>query len=398
MKTFLFNLLFVGVAFAGTYENYVYDGLDNTEIGSKEIFDKLSIPTLDPFTHGDFEEIIRFNKLDFSDGYLDDESSEYFEELLKTVNRYLDNERNILLTVIGHSDKRTDINNEIKVDSDTYANAIQNVFRYSLSKEEAFENSTDYASNITQLLEDNNVSKEIITKEYRSGKDMGYSDGTDDGRELNNRVMVTMYVLALKDSDKDGVVDSKDRCPDTPLDIKVDENGCCLDSDKDGVVDHKDECPDTPLEVNVNEQGCPLDSDEDGVFDYLDKCPDTMKGLKVDEVGCPLSMTLKLNFKTDSYEIEDSARQKVLDFANFMIENPPYFADIIGHTDSVAPEDYNLKLSINRANATMELLVDYGVEEGRLKVQGQGELEPIESNDTDLGRAANRRIEVKLSK
>ena len=93
-----------------------------------------------------------------------------------------------------------------------------------------------------------------------------------------------------RDSDGDGVPDSKDKCPDTPIGIKVDEFGCPLDSDGDGIPDYLDKCPNTPKGVKVDMNGCPLDSDGDGVPDYLDICPDTPHGVKVDDLGCPFDM------------------------------------------------------------------------------------------------------------
>ena len=89
------------------------------------------------------------------------------------------------------------------------------------------------------------------------------------------------------DHDGDGVIDSKDMCPNTPSGIKVDDFGCPLDSDHDGVPDYKDNCSGTPKGVKVDEHGCAIDSDEDGVPDYRDICPDTPQGIKVDDLGCP---------------------------------------------------------------------------------------------------------------
>ena len=89
------------------------------------------------------------------------------------------------------------------------------------------------------------------------------------------------------DADHDGVADAKDKCPGTPVGVKVDKNGCPIDDDGDGVPDGLDKCPDTPKGALVDAQGCPLDSDKDGVFDGLDKCPNTPAGIKVDEYGCP---------------------------------------------------------------------------------------------------------------
>lgn len=88
------------------------------------------------------------------------------------------------------------------------------------------------------------------------------------------------------DRDGDGVVDTDDRCAETPIGVPVDRQGCPFDSDGDGVADYQDQCPDTPRQAKVDSRGCPLDSDGDGVYDYQDKCPDTMAGAPVDAVGC----------------------------------------------------------------------------------------------------------------
>ena len=124
---------------------------------------------------------------------------------------------------------------------------------------------------------------------------IGSKDFLDDIKSGPNNDMLFTANVGLsyyfgrdKDSDGDGVPDSRDACPNTPTGVKVDENGCPLDADGDGVPDYLDKCPDTPNGVKVDASGCPLDSDGDGVPDYLDKCPDTPMGVKVDLVGCPL--------------------------------------------------------------------------------------------------------------
>jgi len=90
------------------------------------------------------------------------------------------------------------------------------------------------------------------------------------------------------DKDKDGVANRWDKCPDTPLGVKVDKHGCPIDSDGDGVPDYLDKCPNTPTGIAVDSVGCPIDSDGDGVPDYIDKCPNTPRGVAVDSVGCPI--------------------------------------------------------------------------------------------------------------
>ena len=101
---------------------------------------------------------------------------------------------------------------------------------------------------------------------------------------------VTYYTGAKKDSDKDGITDDLDQCPDTPLGAVVDASGCPLDADVDGVYDGLDQCPDTPKGAKVDMNGCPTDSDGDGVYDGIDQCASTpaeAKG-KIDSKGCPL--------------------------------------------------------------------------------------------------------------
>ena len=95
-----------------------------------------------------------------------------------------------------------------------------------------------------------------------------------------------------KDSDKDGVWDKIDMCPETPLGVQVDKKGCPVDGDNDGVPDFLDKCPNTLPEAvqYVDSVGCDKDTDGDGVEDYRDLCPDTPEEARgyVDEMGCPL--------------------------------------------------------------------------------------------------------------
>jgi hypothetical protein len=90
------------------------------------------------------------------------------------------------------------------------------------------------------------------------------------------------------DSDRDGVPDSMDACPNTPRGVAVDSKGCRSDADGDGVPDSKDRCPGTPKGTTVDWKGCPVDSDGDGVPDHKDACPNTQRGVPVDKFGCPL--------------------------------------------------------------------------------------------------------------
>lgn len=98
------------------------------------------------------------------------------------------------------------------------------------------------------------------------------------------------YMLGSKpipDSDGDGILENRDRCPDTPSGAQVDGTGCPSDSDGDGVPDGVDRCANTAPGASVNATGCTQDSDGDNIADGLDRCPDTEAGVLVDPNGCP---------------------------------------------------------------------------------------------------------------
>jgi len=188
---------------------------------------------------------------------------------------------------------------------------------------------------------------------------------------------------------------------------------CCnvLDSDKDGVPDNLDKCPNTPEGVAVDKDGCPLDSDKDGVPDYLDKCPDTPAGVAVDKDGCPppvekkqeaqapvqekISIALNVEFDTAKAVVKKKYHDNIKKVADFMKAYPETNAVIEGHTDNIGNEDYNVKLSQDRANSIRQYLIDnFGIDASRLTATGYGPNRPIASNDTEEGRQKNRRVQA----
>ena len=203
--------------------------------------------------------------------------------------------------------------------------------------------------------------------------------------------------VAVIDSDNDGVADTKDFCPNTPANVKVDDRGCPVDSDNDGVPDYKDKCPNTPANVKVDDRGCPVDSDNDGVPDYLDKCPNTPKDFKVDKNGCPVTFNFEIQFDTDSAEIKPEYMERIQRFAEFLKQHPEVKAEIQGYTDNRGNPEYNKKLSEKRAKAVYEALINLGVSKDQLSYKGYGAENPVASNETEEGRAKNRRVVAKLS-
>ena len=170
------------------------------------------------------------------------------------------------------------------------------------------------------------------------------------------------------------------------------------DSDGDGVPDSSDACPNTPHGVVVDSRGCPLDSDGDGVPDYLDKCPNTPAGTKVDAQGCPIPVAttfdLTVEFAFNSAEINDLSFRELRKAMTFMREHPEEKALVEGNTDSVGGDAYNQKLSERRAAAVKDVLVKSDIDASRITTVGYGETRPVASNDTEEGRAKNRRVSI----
>jgi outer membrane protein OmpA-like peptidoglycan-associated protein len=122
-----------------------------------------------------------------------------------------------------------------------------------------------------------NKSKERTNVPARSLSNFGASLG----------VSLMLGSKPILDADGDGVLDNRDRCPDTPAGASVDARGCPSDGDNDGVPDGVDRCPTTVAGAAVDVRGCSQDSDGDNIPDGLDKCPDTPAGVLVDPRGCP---------------------------------------------------------------------------------------------------------------
>ena len=149
----------------------------------------------------------------------------------------------------------------------------------------------------------------------------------------------------------------------------------------------------TEIDVAVEDP----DTDMDGVPDSRDKCPNTPRDHKVDANGCsiPLKMRLEILFDFDKSDIKPMYVPEVEKVANLLKNNPAATVTIEGHTDGRGTEEYNLKLSDRRAKAVEDFVEKkLGVDSNRITGQGYGKSRPVASNDTDEGRAQNRRVEA----
>ncbi|HLU65877.1 MAG TPA: OmpA family protein, partial [Kofleriaceae bacterium] len=213
----------------------------------------------------------------------------------------------------------------------------------------------------------------------------------------------------LPDADGDGVADARDGCLDQPEDVDgfEDDDGCPeLDNDADGVVDSADGCPG---ELGPPEnRGCPdADRDGDTVVDRLDTCPDE-RGTP-EQYGCAAAPRVhlaedrlvvrdRIEFESDSAALTPSSRPILDEVAALLGRHPTLRIEIQGHTDDRGPDDHNLDLSRRRAERVAAYLVERGVARDRLSAIGLGESQPRYDNQTRVGRAANRRVELVIAR
>ena len=230
-------------------------------------------------------------------------------------------------------------------------------------------------------------------------------DGIEDSKDTCPELAGLAEYDGCPDTDGDGVSDNNDTCPN---EAGLQTLAGCPDADADGLANAQDLCPNEAGPVANN--GCPWkDGDSDGVLDKDDNCP-TEAGTVANN-GCPevifpseedqdqlieYSRTInfalgKSSFKADAYPILKAITAILNEYpkANFVVE---------GHTDSIGTNNnFNQLLSERRAQKVVDYLVQNGIAAERLTSIGLGEDKPIESNQTAAGRAANRRVEVKLA-
>ena len=152
--------------------------------------------------------------------------------------------------------------------------------------------------------------------------------------------------------------------------------------------------PTEPVHEAEPVQEVASDTDSDGVIDDRDLCPGTPRAADVGANGCEKIPLKNVYFDTESAQLSEAAKRKLDKAAEGLARRPDLRLEIAGHADSRGPEDYNLTLSERRAAAVLDYLEQKGIDRSRLTARGYGESQPAGSNDTVLGRADNRRVEL----
>jgi len=213
-------------------------------------------------------------------------------------------------------------------------------------------------------------------------------DGLRDGVEVDHDTDPTN-----PDTDGDGLMDgAEDADGDGDLD-SAETDPRVADTDEGGVSDgweHEHEGHDPR---NASDD----DSDHDGVADDRDECPGTHRNVAVDARGCAVLgaqiVVEGITFATGSAEILPASAATLDGAIALLRDNPTARVEVGGHTDNVGEPAFNMRLSQQRADSVRRYLIQHGIEGSRLTTRGYGQTRPRDTNDTEEGRARNRRIE-----
>ena len=227
-------------------------------------------------------------------------------------------------------------------------------------------------------------------------------DGIPDKDDACPQVKGLKEFNGCPDTDGDGIADKDDACPEVAGPKEF--NGC-PDTDGDGIADKDDKCPD--VAGPAENAGCPWpDTDGDGVLDKDDLCPEVAG--PASNKGCPepdekeqkqLNQYAKtILFDTGKATIKFQSAEVLNQIINVLKKYPNSRFRIEGHTDSTGKKAKNMILSQNRADAVKVYLIQGGIDAGRLESQGFGPEKPIASNKNKKGRELNRRVEINLIK
>jgi OmpA-OmpF porin, OOP family len=300
-----------------------------------------------------------------------------------------------------------------------------------------------------------NITKNISTQ-FEIGNISLVAEGIDGATIDPSKDYLITYRAGLsysfgfnKDTDKDGVPDHLDQCPNTPRKLQVDEKGCPLDRDNDGVADYLDKCPDEygsekthgcpdrdgdeipdkddkcPDEPgSLENRGCPevipnaepiieepklptgmtYDRDGDGIADHIDECPDIPGTLE--NRGCPpVAKVAKwrtdikmpsVHFTSGGTFITEFSQGRLNRLIEFLNENPNLNVWMFGHTDAKGPSDINQKISEIRVQIVTNFLIDNGINPSRINTMGFGESFPVSFGRTSDDLLRNRRIDFYL--
>ena len=327
------------------------------------------------FYKGEFDKIVRFDTIYFSNTLADENLSKKLLPIIQEIKKELKNPHaGLKVTLVGYS-------------------------KHKASKKDAIEASKKYVEHIYQRLRREGIDESIIYRYAQGDSAMFYSDETEESNALSNRVNINLYLNYLTDEDKDGVYSDKDKCPNSPKDAIVDANGC---SAKDIIVlvkGHKEKA----AIVVLNDAGSvTIDSfNEVTLLSSKESAPTAPKKISQKQLDSEFAALRGIDviykhyvFYFDDINILENSKKElnnmILEIAK--IKDP--VIKIIGHTDRVGSSRYNMILGLKRANEIKKFIVQSKIKALKIDALSYGEQNPAVKTADNVDEKLNRRVEV----
>ncbi|MEE4196220.1 MAG: OmpA family protein [Bacteroidales bacterium] len=181
--------------------------------------------------------------------------------------------------------------------------------------------------------------------------------------------------------------------------INLEQNEVVMEAQSDKITGEFLVCipTDNDYALNVSKEGYLFYSDNFSLKGVREITDPFIKDVGLNPIKPGEKIILRnIFYATDSYELMDKSIAELDKLTRFLEENPALKIEISGHTDSVGTNEYNLILSEKRAKSVVNYLVSQGIAMERLTSKGYGEEQPVDTNETEEGRANNRRTEIKI--
>jgi len=327
---------------------------------------------LDLFINGNFDEIIRFDAIQFSNDKISPNSMKILDDVVNKTKRYQEKSDTVKIEIIGHSAK----------------------------SDKSLQKSKKYALVVQKYFIDSELDSNITTVEYRGSKDMAYLSTASKDKQLSNRVMISMYVSMLNDTDHDGVNNKDDKCPNTKKGVKIGKDGCKL---KTMIVLLKGDKKNSSIIIGTKKGSIVVDKPNYFVsLSSQDEKPSVPKLIEEDELKELLGDTvLEKKFKEISYTLyfngsDLTASSKIL-MDEIIVEidkRENTYINIIGHTDTIDATIDNDKMGLKRASIVANIIKEFSIGYLKIDTSSHSELDLAVKTEDEVFEPLNRRAEI----
>jgi len=341
------------------------------------------------FKDATITDVVRFDPLLFKDEQIQEENQIYLDEIAGTIKTQLERNKDVCIIIFSHTSSYLDKLHQLLVEEEDDIDSNK-------------EKNQRFSKKIKDYFVETGIDSSKIFIELRYSTDQRDSNIVNNKDNLSNKTTVTMYVKDNPDKDGDGIINSSDRCPNTPIGTRIDEYGCKY---RTLIVLLDNKSKKNAIEVttksgsgiiNKANSYTKLSSSNSAVNIHPSFPEDEIKEIFGDVLAVDYAkdrMDYTINFK-NSTELTQESEQKMQEVITFLKDNKASFIKIIGHTDTKGSKSLNIKLAKKRADYIAKIIKSSDISYGRLDTVSYGEFDLAIKTGDNVDEALNRRVEI----